>query len=295
MSGTQTKSFGGGGGSPFAMAVVEDIGLRTGRYVDQIRINGNSHGGGGGGDQGSITLDPNEYISKVEIHSGTYVDNVKFTTSGGRSIGGGGGGGGTTTLEGIRVIAIGGRAGKYVDQLDIMYVDGYQPSTPVETNVGFILAYSPPFEVFDEYTDSLYKTTDSYEKTTQHMLSQTYSASVEAEYYVKAAASTEIAVQDSSLETVQTELQQQLESGSHTTQTIPEDYVGVKLVNATLMKGADSTFWMYPTTEPSYSVIHVSDYGNLLDHYDLTGELYTQMSGLQAHRTVRNGYVYYAR
>jgi Jacalin-like lectin domain len=292
-SGIQTKSFGGGGGNPFGKAVVEEIGLRAGEFVDQIRINNNIHGGDGGNDDGSITLNTDEYISKVEISAGEFVDRVRFITNEERSVGGGGGGN-PTTLDGIRVLAIGGRAGEYVDNLNIMYIDGYQPSTVEARNVGFILAYSPPFEKFEEYTSSFYKTVDSYERVTEHMLSQKYSASVQGEYYVKVTASTEIEVKDTSLETVSRELQQELNSGSSKTQEIPETYVGIKLVNGTLMKGADGTFWMYPTSELSYSVIKASDFANVLDHYDLTGELYTQMPGLHSHKTVKNGYVFYS-
>ncbi|HYG80720.1 MAG TPA: jacalin-like lectin, partial [Pyrinomonadaceae bacterium] len=103
------------------MAVVSELGLRSARYVDQIRINGTAHGRNGGSDQGSITLGNDEYISKVEFRSDKFVDYVKFTTSTGRSIYGGGDGGYPGKLEGIRVLAIGGRSGAYVDKLDVMY------------------------------------------------------------------------------------------------------------------------------------------------------------------------------
>jgi hypothetical protein len=297
MSSIVTTPFGGGGGDPFQMSVIKEVGLRTGSRVDQIRINGATHGGDGGDDRGSITLGRDEYISRVDIRCAREVDYVKFTTNAGNSVAGGGDGGDPAALWDIRVIAIGGRCADRVDKLDIMYVRDYRPSIVAESNVGFILAYSAPSEEFEEYTSSLYKTVDSYEKVTEHMLSQTYSASVEGEYYVKVAASTEIALTDTSMETVKRELQTELTAGSSRRQKIDSDSVGVKLVNGTLMKDGEKgdQFWMYPTSEPSYSVIKISDVGNVLNHYDLTGELDTQMPGLQAHKVIKNGYVFYGR
>lgn len=293
MSSIHTSPFGGGGGDAFNMAVIQEVGLRTGNGVDQIRINGAAHGGGGGHDRGSITLDTGEYISRVDIRAGEKVDAVVFTTSNGNTIGGGGSGGDPTTLDNIRVIGIGGSSGDELDKLNIMYVDKYQPSTVMEQNVGFILDFSPPFQKFEEYTDSLYKTVDSYEKITEHMQSQTYSASVEAEYYAKVSASTEIALTDTSTETIKSELETELKAGNRIEQTIPDGSVGVKLINGNLMQGADGAYWMFPISEPAYSVMKISDYANVLNHYDLTGELDTQMPDLKSHRTNQNGYVFY--
>lgn len=295
MSGIVTNSFGGTGGSGFGKVLVKDIGLSAGRFVDQIRINGETYGGGGGDDKGTLKLGTEEYICKVDIHSGRYVDYVEFTTNHERTVSGGGTGGGgkDALLNNIRVISIGGKSGKYVDRLEIMYCEDYKPSVKLEDNVGFILDYSPPFEVIEEYTESLYKTRESYEKTTSHMVSHKYSASVKAEYFVQASASTEITVKTEKMEDFQSDLETGLEKGKKTKQRIPKGYVGVLLANATLMKSADDTIWMYPTEGMSYSVISISDSDNLLQHYDLTGELHTQVPGLKDHKIIKNGYVYY--
>ena len=291
-----TTPFGGDGGSEFAKSIIQEIGLRTGSRVDQIRINGEAHGGNGGSDQGSITLSDDEYINKINVRSGSEVDYVEFSTNLNNTIGGGGSGGSQTLLEDIRVIAIGGRSGSRVDKLNIEYIDGYQPSSVVTKNVGFILSYTSPFQELYEYEDSHEKTVDSYEKITESMLNQTYTASVEGEYYVKVAASTQIEIKDSSLETVRNELQQELSSGSHKTITIEEGYVGVLLVNGTLMMSAEGDeYWMFPTADVSYSVIKIEDITNVQDHYDLTGELYTQMPGLIDYKEIKNGYTFYSR
>lgn len=293
MSSIRTNSYGGEGGKEFAMQTISELGLRTGAYVDQIKINGKSHGGNGGTDLGAISLGFNEYISKVDLRSGKYVDNVKFTTNHDRTIGGGGSGGSASTLSNIRVLKIGGRSGAYVDKLSIMYVENYKPSTILQQNVGFILSYTSPFQELYEYENSKTKTYDSYEKVTESMMSQTYSASVEGEYFAKVSASTELQFTNTSLTTIKSELQVELESGSHKTIKINEGYVGILLVQGTMMRSAEGECWMYPTSELSYSVIKIDDYKNVLEHYDLTGELYTQMPGLKAHKVIKNNYVYY--
>lgn len=294
MSSIRTMTFGGNGGDVFSMAVFKELGLRTARLVDQIQLNNIPHGRNGGDDRGSITLSSEEYFSKVELRHGQYIDHVTFHTNKGRSIGGGGTGGVASVIENARIMAVGGRSGKYVDNLRIMFIEDYKPSTIVAKNQGFILSYSAPFQEFEEYTDSIYKTADSYEKVTEHMLSQTYKASVEGEYYVKVAASTEIGVKDSTLETVRKELQTELRQGKKTTQKIPEGHVGIKLVTGTIMKGAeDDEHWMFPTSETSYSVIKITDVKNLLGRYDLTGQLDTQMPDLKPYKKEQYGYVYY--
>jgi hypothetical protein len=267
--------------------------LRTGSRVDQIRINGRKYGGKGGSDRGSITLGRDEYISRIEIRSGSEIDNVRFTTNKGNTIGGGGLGGHPHVLENIRVIAIGGRSDSRVDKLEINYIDQYEPSTIVQENIGIILSFTSPFQEFQEYESVKEKKAESYQKITESMLSQKYSASVEGEYYVKVTASTEIELKDSTLTTVKNQLEKELDRGSFRTVTIKENHVGIQLVQGTLMKGADGKYWMYPTSELSYSVIEFSKFTSVLNHYDLTGELHTQIPNLKNYKIIKNGYVYY--
>lgn len=294
MSSIKTKTFGRTGGDAFSMAFVKEVGLRSDKQIDQIQINGIPHGRNGGTDRGSIILSGEEYINKVELRHGQYIDQLKLTTNKGNSVEGGGKGGEPASLENIRVMAIGGRSGRLLDNLKIMYIDGYQPSVVEAKNQGFILSYSAPFQEFEQYEDTYYKKTDSYEKVTEQMLSQTYKASVEGEYYVKVAASTEIAIKSSTLETVRQELQTELKRGTKTKQTIPKGYVGINVVTATIMKNPEENeYWIFPTATPSYTVIKLDQLESVVGHYDLTGQLYTQMPKLKSHKIEKNGYVYY--
>ncbi|UUC46925.1 jacalin-like lectin [Flavobacterium cerinum] len=289
------KTFGGTGGSEFAADYIQSIGLYCGKEVDSITINGNKHGGGGGGDAGALILSSDEYISKVVIRSGERIDKLMLTTNKGRTIGGGGGGGSETTLDNIRVVAIGGKSGTRVDQLKITYVENYEPSSLVEKRGQFVVGFTPQGTILKEYTESTSKTSDSYENVTETMLSQQYNASVEAEYYAKVAFSTEIKYVNTQLTTIKKELSTQLINQQSKEVTIEKGMVGVLLVDGAVMKGSDGVYWMYPNTLLSYAVIAVTDYQNILNHYDLTGELATQMPELLKYKTEKNDYVFYEK
>ena len=98
---------------------------------------------------------------------------------------------------------------------------------------------------------------------------------------------------DMSLGKLGKEIEKKLENKSKKTHKIPEGYVGVMLAHGEIMKGPGDTFWMIPTTVPSYSIIKIGQENNVLGYYDLTGGLYTQMPNLKSFKTIRNGYVCY--
>jgi hypothetical protein len=287
------NSFGGDGGSQFAADSIQSLAIRSGAEVDAIIINGKKNGGDGGGLSTTLIFDSDEYISQVTIRSGSRVDNLVFTTNKGRTIGGGGDGGSEHTLSGIRVIAIGGKSGSRLDQIQITYVEDYVPSTLVEQRGQFVIGFTAQNTILKEYSESTYKTSDSYESVTETMLSQQYNASVEAEYYAKVSFSTEIKYVNTQLTTIKRELSEQLVSGKYSETTITEGHVGILLVNGTIMKSSDNQIWMFPNSTLSYAIIAISDYTNVLNHYDLTGELATQMPELLKYKTKKNGYVFY--
>ncbi|MEO4006421.1 MULTISPECIES: hypothetical protein [unclassified Flavobacterium] len=289
------KTVGGTGGSEFASDYIRSIGIYSGTEVDSITINGSKHGGGGGRDGGTLILGSDEYINRIAVRSGARIDRLVLSTNKGRTIGGGGNGGSETILENIRVVAIGGKSGARVDQLRITYVEDYYPSTLVEKRGQFVIGFTPQGTILKEYTESTSKTSDSYENVTETMLSQQYNASVEAEYYAKVAISTEIKYVNTQLTTIKKELSTQLINQQSKEVTIEKGMVGVLLVNGTILKGSDGVYWMYPNTLLSYAVIAVSDYQNVLNHYDLTGELATQMPELLKYKTEKNDYVFYEK
>lgn len=114
-----TRSFGGNGGNPFNQRGIKTLTIRHGAYVDAIIINGEQFGGNGGQLSNTITFAPNEFIARIEIRHGSYIDFLEITTNLGQQITGGGNGGSPMTITG-EIVAIGGRSGDFVDQLDIL-------------------------------------------------------------------------------------------------------------------------------------------------------------------------------
>jgi len=114
-----TQSYGGSGGATFTQRGIETVAIRHGSYVDAIIINGEQFGGNGGELSDTITLASNEYISRMEIRQGKYIDYLEITTNLGQQITGGGNGGNLVTLTG-GIVAVGGRSGSYIDQLEIL-------------------------------------------------------------------------------------------------------------------------------------------------------------------------------
>ena len=50
---------------------------------------------------------------------------------------------------------------------------------------------------------------------------------------------------------------------------------------------------MYPISGASYTVVKLGEVESVLDHYDLTGQLDTQMPDLKKYKKEKNGYIYY--
>ena len=292
--------YGGEGGKAFNMVVPRSLAIRSGEELDQITINESSHGGNGGGPSDTIFFQQDEYISDFTISYGVerpVVMYVNFQTNKGNTIAAKHVNGISRTVTGARVIGIGGRSGDRVDKLRIRYISNYKPSQKIKEDVGFILSFTPPFTQFTTYEDSKYSTIDSYEKTTESNLKQNYSASVEGEYYVKVTASASVTIEDCSTQNVKKQLTNELEKGKKTIVTIEKGYVGVTLVSGTVMQDGENqdTCWVYPTSLPSYAIIEIDRFESMLEHYDLTGELHTQMPALIPHKTIRNGFIYYEK
>lgn len=117
-------TFGGEGGDAFYEEPVREIGFAHGKYVDAIFLNGVQHGGNGGKETSRLKLASDEHIETIEIRAGSYIDALKVTTNKGRWIAGGGLGGLLTVFPNIKLLAVSGRAGVYVDYLALrMLID----------------------------------------------------------------------------------------------------------------------------------------------------------------------------
>ncbi len=287
------KYYGGNGGSPFDNATVKSIAIAGDRYVDQIVINNVSHGGEGGRLSSQIVLADDEYISSFTIGCGSYIDYVQFVTNKGRSISTGGGGGQTYRVNNVRVLSIGGRSDRFVDRLEIKYVQNYKPSVLVALGVPCIISFNPKNSQIEEYVDQKTRTLDAYEKITEAMSRQSYSASVEAEFYVKASASTELEFKNTTTTHIKNEIEQNIDAGQKRTMKLGNNEVGVTVVASNIMRSSDGKYWIYPIAQPQYITKNYNSYSDFLNMYDLTYILYTQLSQLNQYKTMRHGFMYY--
>ena len=120
-----SESFGGNGGHPFSMEGVTSVGLRAGQWIDAIIINGIQHGGDGGSPSDVIEIDYDnyDYISRIIIQTGerdgsNVITYLKIITNQGESIEGGISDGESHPIPG-KIIALGGRSGRYLDKLEV--------------------------------------------------------------------------------------------------------------------------------------------------------------------------------
>lgn len=272
----RTLSYGGGGGGPFPPRHPHSVGLRTGGYVDAIILNGDRFGGEGGGATPVETLDGDDYWCAFELRSGEYVDRLKLTSKKGRTVEGGGDGGSSHALDGLRIIAISGRCGEFVDALTFDVVTGYQPSTVVERNQDVVLDVETGGEVIKHYSSESSKTAHSFQVVSQHMLSTDTNVSAQGEYFAKFSASTDIKTSDSRTETIASQAEQAMESGESSEQTIPADSAAFLIGKADIMKDSDGNYWMAPTSGSNWVVLASNRFHELAGKYDLTGGARTQ-------------------
>ena len=127
-------SFGGNGGTPFVPVEPLQLSMRAASWIDALILNGHQYGGNGGYQGDVLELMPGEYINRMVVGAGVYVDRLEFYTNYGRSLSGGAGGQGgiPVSLDNIRVIRIGGSSNVYLanhvylDRIEVMYCADYQ-------------------------------------------------------------------------------------------------------------------------------------------------------------------------
>lgn len=132
----RSEGFGGYGGRGFDIQSdvlewgrIRQINITHGNLVDSITMvyaNGKSIACGtdNGARNALITLEPDEFITKISGRSGQVVDQIKFTTSKNKEYGPYGGGGGKTfecNFSGKALLFIFGRAGVNIDQIGFGY------------------------------------------------------------------------------------------------------------------------------------------------------------------------------
>ena len=283
----RTYTFGGDGGGPFSPRSPDSVGLRSGSLVDAIIINGEQFGGSGGCNPTIENLGSDDYWSAIQIRSGSLIDRLRLVSHKGRTVEGGGDGGGYAEHSNLRIISISGRSGAMVDSLSFDVVCDYVPSTPIERNVEVIMDVQTGGQVIKHYSDEATKTMHSFQLVTQHMMSLDLNASAEGEYFAKFSASTNYKTSDSRTETIASQAEQSMQSGTSTEQTIPANCAAFLVGKADIMCDSDGHHWMAPTSGANWVVLSSDRFASLAGKYDLTGGAGTQ-AGLGS--ALRNGF-----
>ncbi len=283
----RTLTFGGDGGGPFVGGHPGSLGLRGGALLDAIIINGQKYGGDGGSATSVETLSPGEYWNSIYIRSGSLIDHLKLTSSGGRTLERGGDGGGEASYSNLRIINISGRCGALVDSLSFDVVQDYVASTPVQSNVEVIMGVETGGQTIKRFHNESTRTAQSYQMVSQHMMEWNVNASAEGEYFAKFSASTSLKTSDTSTQTIASEAQRQVDSGESWDQTIGADQAAFLVGCVNLMKDSNGNPWMVPVSAADWVLLDHSRYRELAGKYDITGGAATQ-AGL--HYSVVNGF-----
>ncbi|MEM1076470.1 MAG: jacalin-like lectin [Pseudomonadota bacterium] len=304
----ETIYFGGRGGKEFDIAGFEEIGLRSGKRIDALLLDGARHGGNGGSNQQGLSLSSDEYIDQVSIRSGSTIDRLELRTNRGRTmIHGGGGGKHRGTLENIRVLGFGGRSGSELDQLAIHFIRDYDPSQAEPGLQTAIIGIVPQGEQIETFVSSRIARINSTRRLFQTTFTSNQSAEAEGkagnakgEFTAKASRSLGFK------QVVEQEFLQQTESEEVNSETITRSpdpgFVGLETVQVEVYRidapsrdPKDAVWWTFPVGTPEYiEVREETGIPPLESVIDMTGVLSLQLPVMASRKQQQFGHDWYA-
>jgi hypothetical protein len=178
----------------------------------------------------------------------------------------------------VRLLSIGGHAGKYLDRLSLTFLENYQESTLIDGGAFAILDFKHDNQTVEIATSSRLLTLQAYEQVTTKLNEFTMSASAEVEYFSKVSVSTGLKISNSSTDTFKNEIQKESLASEKTTTVLGSGEILVFVARINVMKDDAGKTWFYPVDEPSWVLKKKSEYAQLAGYYDLTSGLSTQMS-----------------
>lgn len=281
----QTIAVGGDHGTDFAIQAVRSIGFYATDMVEAILLNGERYGDIQGKESVVYDLQPDEYINKLVIYEGYHskkkeqrIYGIELSTSFGREIKVG-----TlndkstkiTTLDGIRVLGLGGNVGHMVFKLRVRYITHYQESALIETGAVAVIGVIPQgqtFESFESSRVSRLNASRTFLETVTSIEQTTESSTAIGEFTAKASMTFGLSV------TTQAEFSEQVETETENSERMtyapPEGHVGLEVVPMEVYRASDGTVWFFPIAEPSIVSAAVSG-DSVIKHdlYDMTGTL----------------------
>lgn len=281
----RTLEFGGEGGNPFDMEYPTSIGMRHGRFVDALLLNGTQHGGMGGDNPTQVALNGDDYWSEFEVHAGKYIDFLRFKSASGIEVAGGGDGGDNRAVfKGVRILRIGGRSGDNLDHIEIEFIENYQPSTIVVDSAQAVFDFQPGGREIETFSEQSLLNAQAFERITESSTEFTFNTSAEGEYFAKFSVSTGLKTTSSTKTDVKSSTEQALKSGSRTKETLEQNQATFLIGDIRIMQDSDGHYWVVPVHAPQWVKLFKDDFkGSLAGLYDFTSGVSIQ-TGLKRKR-----------
>lgn len=282
------RSWGGDGGTMFETEYPRLVGLRGAWAVDALLLNGTRHGGDGGEQTAQLRLAPGEYINEMPVRTGYWfpfgevVLFLGFRTNLGHAVAIGSSREKMTRLKNIRVLALGGRSGKLLDQITVDYIENYRPSRVVAEDAVFILEMIPPNTERTTYLSSRSKSIDAFQRVLAFEIASKMSVGATAEFAAKVNTTAELSIKSTSTSTISKTLEQELTKSQTDKFNSGKNYA-FRIARYDIMEGDEGATWLLPTAEASLRPYTRKQYRDLRGAYSLiTGA--EQVLGLKVRR-----------
>ncbi len=198
-----------------------------------------------------------------------------MTTSFGRKLKGGTLRGPSKTLNGVRILGLGGNVGHMVFKLRARCIADYQESALIETGAIAVISVIPQGQTFESFESSRVSKMEAsrlFIETVTSISQTSESSAAVGEFTAKASTTFGLSV------TTQNEFSQQVETETVNSQRMtyapPAGHVGLEVVRMDVFRASDGTVWFFPTSEPSIVSASVSGEAVIKeDLYDMTGVL----------------------
>lgn len=275
---------GGGGGGQFPPTSVRELRFWSGTKIDAIEINGDRHGGGGGGVSDSARLTRDRQINDIgyAMNEGVlgsltfyFTDGTQMSIGKARQ---------ETLLSAelncapgdLRVIALGGWSGEFLDALDPVCVVGFSEASILDSDATAVIGAIPQGVTRTEYVENIAKRAESYEHALTQSHSVTTNASVSGTYYVTASIETEYTYSWTSQTTIGKAIEDQLKEATTEEIKPPEGaYAMFEITHGQIIApGGDTSQSIFlPVGNVTSTYIPVTDdtIDNLVGMYDLGG------------------------
>jgi len=266
-------TIGGTGGGTFPLQSPAIIGMRSGSVVDALILNLKKYGGNGGSATDMIQPTGPNYFNYFSAGSKSrnghpVVGFLSFGTTDGALVKAGSAQP-SRTIDNCRVLSVGGKSGKVLDQIEVQLVTNYSASNNVVKTAPAVFGLIPPGSTYSDYQTQSAKNAQTYTYTSTFMTSVKVNASAAGEYYAQWSASTELTTTYSSMESIVQESDTYIESQKKIDIPVPVGSSAFLIGSVTIWADSSGTNWIQPDTSLSLNwvVLQESQYDRLIGSY----------------------------